>query len=150
MTSGSSSLSFVLGISPSRRTRCPSKRLNCEFRERDYRFMNMALEQAKLAYDEGEVPVGCVLVSEDGEILSMGRNRVHSKMDCTCHAEIECLRSAMAAAHNWRLLGSVIYCTLEPCLMCLGAIQLARVAKLKYGADDVRMGAVHSWVRSVP
>jgi len=109
--------------------------------------MQAALVEAQQAAADGEVPIGCVLVDENGGLVSAGRNRVESKFDCTCHAEMECLRTGMASRRNWRLLRTTLYSTLEPCAMCLGAIQLARVERLVFGADDLRLGAVHSWVK---
>lgn len=99
------------------------------------------------AYARGEVPIGCVLVSSNDELLSSGRNRVEEMRDCTEHAEMATLRSAMKRVDAWRLLGTTLYCTVEPCIMCLGAIQLARVQRVVFGTDDHRLGAVHSWVR---
>ncbi len=101
--------------------------------------MEMALKQAKIAFDQDEVPVGAVLV-RDGEILSSDHNRVEQLIDPTAHAEILVLRRASQYVNNWRLKDSCLYVTLEPCPMCMGAILLARVSRLVWAAFDPRMG----------
>jgi len=105
--------------------------------------MQMALEEAKRAGEEGEVPIGAVLVSE-GKILARGHNRPVGLHDPTGHAEILTLRSGAAAAGNYRLPHSILYVTLEPCVMCAGAVIQARVSRLVYGADDPKSGGVQS------
>ena len=107
------------------------------------RFMRLALEQAALARDEGEVPVGAVLVM-DGEVRGRGSNRPIRTSDPTAHAEIGALREAAAAARNYRLSGAALYVTIEPCLMCVGAIVHARVESVVFGADDPKGGALRS------
>lgn len=109
----------------------------------DEQFMRRALELARTAEMEGEVPVGAVLV-RDGSVLGEGWNRPISSGDPTWHAEISALRQAAAAAGNYRLPGSTLYVTLEPCVMCAGAIVLARVDRLVFAARDLRFGAVRS------
>ena len=109
----------------------------------DERFMRRALVLAAEAAAEGEVPVGAVLV-RDGEVLAEGRNRPISDHDPTGHAEILCLRGAGAAAGNYRLPGSTLYVTLEPCPMCAGAMVHARIQRLVYGAPDPKSGAAGS------
>ena len=106
-------------------------------------FMRLALEQAALARDSGEVPIGAVLV-RDGAVLARGSNRPIRAHDPSAHAEIVALREAAAAAGNYRLTGATLYVTIEPCLMCVGAIVHARVATVVYGADDPKGGAVRS------
>jgi tRNA(adenine34) deaminase len=108
-------------------------------------WMTAALEQARLARDEGEVPVGAVLVF-DGRIIGAGRNTTERADDPAGHAEINALRMAGAAAGDWRLEESTLVVTLEPCAMCMGAIALARVRRLIYGATDPRLGACGSAV----
>lgn len=106
--------------------------------------MRRALELAARAQAEGEVPVGAVLVAAGGETLAEGWNRPISCNDPTAHAEIVALRAGGLAAGNYRLPGSTLYVTLEPCAMCAGAMVHARVARLVYGAADPRTGAVGS------
>eukprot|EP00617_Octactis_speculum_P028122 CAMPEP_0185752998 /NCGR_PEP_ID=MMETSP1174-20130828/11763_1 /TAXON_ID=35687 /ORGANISM="Dictyocha speculum, Strain CCMP1381" /LENGTH=348 /DNA_ID=CAMNT_0028430675 /DNA_START=142 /DNA_END=1188 /DNA_ORIENTATION=+ len=111
----------------------------------DDHFMNLAMQQADLAAKNGEVPVGAILVAEDGfTVLSEAHNLVASNNDPTAHAEIIAIREACQRVENWRLNGATLYCTLEPCAMCLSAVQSARVRRLVYGAPDLRMGAVCS------
>jgi tRNA(adenine34) deaminase len=102
---------------------------------KDEDFMRRALELARRAGEEGEVPVGCVVVLED-KILGEGWNRPISACDPTAHAEIQALRAAAQAAKNYRLTGATLYVTLEPCDMCVGAMFHARVARVIYGATD--------------
>jgi len=106
-------------------------------------YMQLALKQAELATDLNEVPVGAVLVSEDGQIFS-AHNAPISKDDATAHAEIEVIRLASKALGNYRLINSTLYVTLEPCLMCSGAIIHARIGHVVYGATDEKTGAVSS------
>jgi tRNA(adenine34) deaminase len=106
----------------------------------DAAFMRAALEQARLARDAGEVPVGAVLVV-DGEIAGRGYNQPISGRDPTAHAEVMALRDAGRRLANYRLPGSTLYVTLEPCVMCAGAIMHARVGRLVYGARDPKTGA---------
>lgn len=105
------------------------------------RFMGEALAEAALAFAEGETPVGAVAVRE-GEIIARAHNRCESQCDPTAHAEILALREACRALGTRRLLGVTLYCTLEPCVMCAGALVHARVWALVYGADDPKAGAV--------
>jgi tRNA(adenine34) deaminase len=109
--------------------------------------MRRALDLARLAQDNGEVPVGAVLVSEDA-IIGEGFNQPIALRDPTAHAEILALRSAAASVNNYRLPGSVLYVTLEPCLMCAGALVTARVERLVFAARDLRFGAVRSKFRA--
>lgn len=108
--------------------------------------MNMALDLAHRAECAGEVPVGAVLVSGN-EVVGSGWNHPIQSNDPTSHAEICALREAACALGNYRLPGSVLYVTLEPCIMCVGAILTARVSRLVFGARDIRFGAVRSKFR---
>jgi tRNA(adenine34) deaminase len=113
------------------------------FAEADVHWMRHALELARRAAGEGEVPVGAVLVRE-GEILGEGWNRPIIEHDPSAHAEIQALREAGRRVGNYRLPGSILYVTLEPCVMCAGAIVHARVAQVIYGAPDPKAGACGS------
>ncbi|MQA36942.1 tRNA adenosine(34) deaminase TadA [Rugamonas aquatica] len=106
-------------------------------------FMRQALEQAQHAWDEGEVPVGAVVV-KDGVVIARGYNQPIGKHDPTAHAEIVALRAAAEALGNYRLPGCELYVTLEPCVMCSGAMMHARLAKVVYGATDPKTGACGS------
>ena len=103
-------------------------------------WMDLALEQARLAEAEGEVPVGALLI-RDNRILAADHNRVIGASDPTAHAEMLALRDAAALIGGWRLKEATLYVTLEPCAMCAGAIVLARIKRLVYGADDPKAGA---------
>lgn len=107
--------------------------------------MRAAIEQAQKAFEIGEVPVGAVLVL-DNEIIAKAHNMVESFQDASAHAEMLCLREASKKISNWRLLNSILYTTLEPCCMCLGAILLFRVKTLVWGAPDIRHGACGSYI----
>ena len=109
----------------------------------DSHFMRRALELAREAEAAGEVPVGALVV-RDGEIIAEGFNRPISARDPTAHAEMVVLRAAAARLDNYRLLGTTLYVTLEPCAMCAGAMVHARVQRLVYGATDPRAGAAGS------
>lgn len=109
----------------------------------DTDFMQLALGQARLARDAGEVPVGAVLVLRD-RLIATGANRPISGCDPTAHAEIEALRAGATALGSYRLTDSVLYVTLEPCLMCAAAIVHARVRRVVFGAWDPRAGAAGS------
>ncbi len=106
-------------------------------------WMGRALTQAKLALTHGDVPVGAVVV-RGGEIVSEAHNRRELDTDPTAHAEILAVRAAAAALGSWRLDGCTLYVTLEPCTMCAGALVLARLPELVYGASDPKAGAVGS------
>lgn len=105
--------------------------------------MRHALALARRAKAQGEVPVGAVVVRDD-TALGDGWNSPIAEHDATAHAEIRALRAACTAVGNYRLPGATLYATLEPCAMCAGAIGHARIARVVYGADDFRAGAVHS------
>ena len=105
--------------------------------------MQAVLEQARLAWDHGEVPIGCVIVDDlTGQIIGTGFNRRESDHDATAHAEILAIRQAGTTRGHWRLTDCTLYVTLEPCPMCAGAIVNARIPRLVYGADDPKAGAV--------
>ena len=106
-------------------------------------WMRRALELAKEAAESGEVPVGCVLVAED-EVIGQGRNSPIEMLDPTAHAEMLALRQGAVALSNYRLSDTTLYCTLEPCPMCAGALVAARVKTLVFGARDLRFGGVRS------
>lgn len=108
--------------------------------EMDEYWMRQALAQAKKAAELGEVPVGAVAVL-DGAIIGVGYNRKESDQDPTAHAEVMALRETAVSLNNWRLIGVTLYCTLEPCPMCAGAMIQGRLARLVYGAPDTRFGA---------
>ena len=109
----------------------------------DSEYMQLALEEARLALEAGEVPIGALLV-QDGRVLSRGGNRTIRDCDPTAHAEMVALREASRAINNYRLSGTTLYVTLEPCAMCAGAIIQARVPRVVYGADDPKGGAVRT------
>jgi tRNA(adenine34) deaminase len=112
----------------------------------DERFIREALELARQAEANGEVPVGAVVVV-DGEIIGRGFNSPIAKCDPTAHAEILALREAGASLRNYRLEAATLYATLEPCAMCAGALVAARVRRLVFGARDLRFGGVRSKFR---
>ena len=114
-----------------------------EMRETDIRFMQAALEQARLAEAEGEVPVGAVVV-RGTEIVGRGGNRNISRKDPTAHAEMVAMRQAAERLAHHRLEGCTLYVTLEPCAMCAGAAVLARLERLVYACDDPKSGAVRT------
>jgi len=109
----------------------------------DLEFMKIALEEARAAADALEIPVGAIVV-KDGNILARGNNRTIRDCDPSAHAEIVALRLAALSVGNYRLTGTTLYVTVEPCAMCAGAIVQARVARVVYGAADPKGGAVRS------
>ena len=110
----------------------------------DADWMAEALCEADRAADHEDVPVGCLVVADDGSELGRGHNRREIDGDPTAHAEILALRAAAARMGRWRLDGATVYVTLEPCPMCAGALVNARIARLVYGARDPKAGAVNS------
>ena len=112
----------------------------------DERWMREALAEARLARGRGEVPVGAVVVL-DGAVVGRGSNQPIRATDPTAHAEIVALRDAARAVGNYRLTGAALYVTVEPCLMCAGALVHARVARLVFGAAEPKAGAVRSTMR---
>ena len=105
--------------------------------------MRIAIDQAKIAEENGDVPIGAVIV-HNGQIIAKAYNQREQLQDPTAHAEIIALTQAAAALENWHLNGCTMYVTLEPCCMCAGAIVLARIDRLVYGCDDSKTGAVKS------
>jgi tRNA(adenine34) deaminase len=108
------------------------------------KLMELALIEAKKAGQMGEVPIGAILVDSDGAILSAAHNRTINLADPTAHAEILALREAAAKINNYRLLNTTLYVTVEPCIMCMGAIVHARISKVVFGAEDPKWGAAGS------
>jgi len=108
--------------------------------KRDERWMREAYEEGLKAFDEGEVPVGAVIVKDD-TIIGRGHNRVESLKDPTAHAEIIAISAACNTLGNWRLNGSMLYVTIEPCLMCGGAILHSRIEKVVYGIKEPKFGS---------
>ena len=104
----------------------------------------MALSLAEAAARDGEIPVGCVILSPSGEVLGRGRNRRESGHDATAHAEIEAIRAACARRGSWRLDDCTLVVTLEPCPMCAGAILNARIPTVVYGAREAKSGSCGS------
>ncbi len=111
----------------------------------DEQFMREALKEARKAYEKEEVPVGAVLVHKN-RIIARGHNQVELLQDATAHAEMICLSAGAGELGNWRLADTTLYCTLEPCPMCAGALIASRVQRLVWGAPDLRVGAHGSWV----
>lgn len=109
----------------------------------DERYMRMAIDQAFIAEENGDVPIGCVIVFE-GRVIGRAYNQREQLHDPTAHAEIVALTQAAASIGNWRLHGCTIYVTLEPCPMCAGALVLARLDRLVFGTDDPKTGACGS------
>ena len=107
-------------------------------------YMRQALELARACLPDGDVPVGCVVVSPVGEVIGRGRNRREAEGCAAAHAEIEAITQACRRLGSWRLTGCVLYVTLEPCPMCAGAIINARIAELRYGAREEKSGCCGS------
>ncbi len=110
---------------------------------RDGYFMQLALREAEHALEHSDVPIGAVVV-RDGEVIAAAHNERELRQDPTAHAELIALREAARRAGSWRVLDSTVYVTLEPCAMCAGAIVLARVPRVVYGASDPKAGACGS------
>lgn len=106
----------------------------------DKKFMSIALNQAKIAFKKNEFPVGALVVSQDGIIISKGYNKVENKRSQSKHAEIIAIEKACKKIENWRLNNCTIYVTLEPCLMCMGLICLARIERLVFGVSSLKFG----------
>src|SRR3972149_762948 len=111
--------------------------------ETDNRYMRLAIEEARIAEENGDVPIGAVIVYKD-QIIGKAYNQRQQLQDPTAHAEIIALTQAAAFLESWRLNGCTMYVTLEPCPMCAGALVLARIDRLVYGCDDPKTGAVKS------
>jgi tRNA(adenine34) deaminase len=110
----------------------------------DEEWMRVALSEADVASEKGEVPVGAVLVGRDGEELARGHNLRESLADPTAHAEIQVIRAGSSRLQSWRLDAATLYVTLEPCPMCAGALVQSRIARVVYGCDDPKAGALFS------
>jgi tRNA(adenine34) deaminase len=117
--------------------------LSSHFFPRDEYFMRLALREATQALDHDDVPIGAVVV-HDGEVIGAGHNERELRADPTAHAEMIALREASRQLGSWRVLDSVMYVTLEPCAMCAGAIVLARIPRVVFGATDPKAGAAGS------
>lgn len=108
------------------------------------KFMRLALEQAKQAFDAGEIPVGCIIADENGCIIGIGRNTREQTRSALGHAELTAIEAACKAKGDWRLDGCTIYITLEPCPMCTGAIINARISRVVFGAREENLGSCGS------
>ena len=108
--------------------------------------MMQAYKEAQKAFEEDEVPVGCVII-KDGKIIARAHNRKEKKNCALFHAEIECIRKATGKLNNWNLKGCEIYVTLEPCMMCTGALINSRIDRIVYGCEDPKGGALVSNIR---
>jgi len=117
--------------------------------ERHEAWMQQAIALAEAAGQEGEIPVGAIVVNQENERIATGVNQRETRHDPTAHAEIVALRAAGMAIGSWRLDRCTLYVTLEPCLMCAGAIVMARLGLLVYGVDDFKAGAVRS-IMNIP
>jgi tRNA(adenine34) deaminase len=117
--------------------------MSIEHNDNSEAWMRVALQEARKAYQIGEVPVGAVIVRE-GRLIGRGYNQTEKLTDPTAHAEILAITSACQAIGDWRLDGAVLYCTLEPCSMCAGAAVLARIQRIVFGAADPKFGACGS------
>ena len=117
--------------------------MRSHFFPRDEYFMRLALREAERALEHDDVPIGAVVVHE-GEVIGAGRNERELRQDPTAHAEMIAMREASRALSSWRLMDAVLYITLEPCAMCAGAIVLARVSRVVFGATDPKAGAAGS------
>lgn len=109
----------------------------------DNYYMGLALEEARKAYDLGEVPIGAVLVM-DNQVIASAHNMRESWHDATAHAEVIAIREACNSLRRWRLTGATLYVTIEPCPMCSGALVMSRIDRLVYGSPDYKAGAVES------
>ena len=112
--------------------------------ETDEKWMRLAIEAAHRAFALGEIPIGAVVVGSDGSLLASGHNLTITNSDPTAHAEIVALREAASRIGNYRLPGTTVYTTIEPCAMCAGALVNARVARIVFGAHDERFGGIET------
>jgi len=119
------------------------------FEKDDAYFMKEALKEAQKAFDNGEVPIGAVIVHKGSSIIGRAHNQTEMLHDATAHAEMLAITQAAEYLGNWRLLDCVLYATLEPCMMCCGAMVLSRLPLLVYGTEDPKHGAVHSIANSL-
>jgi len=106
----------------------------------DKRLMEKAVKQAYKALERNEIPIGALLVDSEGNILAQGYNQVEKKQSQLAHAEMIVLHKATKKINNWRLMGATLYVTLQPCMMCLGALYLSRVSRIVYGVDSPKFG----------
>ena len=106
----------------------------------DQYFMDKAIDEAYKAFDKDEVPIGAILVDDNGVIISRGYNQIEKKESQLAHAEIIVLTKALKKIKNWRLLSTTLYVTVQPCMMCLGALYLSRVSRVVYGAISYKFG----------
>jgi tRNA(adenine34) deaminase len=123
--------------------------ISCQYSEEDVLFMREALKQAEKAYRHDEVPVGAVIVF-DGKIIARGYNKKESSFNPTNHAEIVAIEKACRKLKNWRLTDCTMYVTLEPCMICTGAVLEARIKRVVYGAPDFRMGFLEYFKKQNP
>lgn len=107
-------------------------------------FMNIAYQEALKAFDDGEVPIGAV-IEKDGVVIGRGYNRIEALQDATAHAEIIAIGAASTKLSTWRLNGASLYVTVEPCIMCLGAILHSRIEAIIYGTSDQRFGSLQTY-----
>lgn len=121
----------------------PDEKISTIDFQSDQRYMRMAIDQAYIAEENGDVPIGCVIVHQN-RVIAKGYNQRELLNDPTAHAEIIALTQASEYIGSWRLTGCTIYVTLEPCPMCAGALVLGRLDRLVYGTDDPKTGAVKS------
>jgi len=112
--------------------------------DNDRKFMLLAIEQAQIARGIGEVPIGAIIIDKDNNLISSGYNLREINHDPTAHAEIIAIKKASEKLNSWRLDGCTLYVTIEPCPMCMGAIVLARINRLVFGARDPKAGSVFS------
>ncbi|KAL3896918.1 MAG: hypothetical protein SGARI_007045, partial [Bacillariaceae sp.] len=133
-----------------------SKDANANNTERHMKFMSIALEQARKAAQRQEVPIGAIIVQrvvnsksqkDSYKILSQAGNSMERKQDASAHAEILAMRQAAKKLGNWRLLNTTLYSTVEPCPMCLSAAQAFRIKEIVYGAPDLRLGAIETYMK---
>lgn len=109
----------------------------------DY-YMSLAIKEAEKAGQNNEVPIGCVIVADSGRIISSARNMTITHVDPTAHAELLAIREAATITGNYRIVGATLYATIEPCIMCMGAIVHARLKRVVFGADDLKWGGAGS------
>lgn len=111
------------------------------------KFMKLAYKEAQKAFSEQEVPVGCIIIDENGKILAKSHNRVEKKSDATLHAELVAIKKAVKKTNEKYLMGASIFVTLEPCVMCAAAISLAKIKNVYIGAEDKKGGAILNGVK---
>jgi len=110
----------------------------------DHYYMGLALAEAEEAYQIGEIPIGAVLVDEGGNVIASAHNMRETWQDATAHAEVIVIREACRLLNRWRLTGTTLYVTIEPCPMCAGALVMSRIDRLVYGSSDYKAGGVES------